>query len=91
MTKMRSQAKIAFYEAEMYQNIFSAARVYTALFFGIGGFTLNQAYDTMDFLSANAKRNIEKDFWATDAEKENKKRICDAFYSSLKSQIKYKL
>ena len=90
-TKMINKSKIAFYEAEMSRNIFSAARVCTALFYGIGGFSLNQAYETMDFFSANAKRNIENDYWATDAEKENKKRICDAFYSSLKSQIKYNL
>lgn len=41
MTKMINQSKIAFYEAEMSRNIFSAARVCTALFYGIGGFSLN--------------------------------------------------
>ena len=90
MTKMINQIKIAVYETEMCRNIFSAARVCTALFFGIGGFTLNQAYETIDFFCAQNKRNIENDFWATDAEKENKKRICDAFYSSLKSQLRCK-
>ena len=78
MTKMINQSKIAFYEAEMSRNIFSAARVCTALFYGIGGFSLNQAYETIDFFSANAKRNIESVFWTTDAEIENKKRNCDA-------------
>ncbi len=85
---MINKTKIKTYEAEMSRYMFSAARVCTALFFGIGGFSLNQVHETIDFFSANAKRNIESDFWTTEADKENKKRYCDAFYNSLKAQIK---
>ena len=85
---MINKSKIVFYNAAMSRNIFCIARVCTALFFGIGGFLLNQAYETIDFFSANAKRNIESDFWTTEADKENKKSYCDAFYNSLKAQIK---
>ena len=70
--------KIKIYEAEMSRNIFCRAHVCTALFFGIGGFLLNQAYETIDFFSANSKRNIESDFGTTDADIENKKCNCDA-------------
>lgn len=87
---MINQAKLNMYAAEMLRTSFSAAHFFGTLFFG-GYYTKEQLRETIDFFCAQKKRNIENDFWATDAEKENKKRNCDAFYSSLKSQLGCKL
>lgn len=87
---MINQAKLNMYAAEMFRTSFSAAHFFGTLFFG-GYYTKEQLRETMDFFCANDKRKIETNLWITDAEKENKKRNCDAFYSSLKSQLGCKL